>query len=92
MMTGPLARPDRLTELLAERNIYRVANFEGKMGNFKFARARLLNSRGAEHAVRAKHVDGIKTLKSRAGIPIKACLRGRVKRLRGGNKCASGPP
>ncbi|KAJ7431252.1 hypothetical protein B0H11DRAFT_1941956 [Mycena galericulata] len=49
-------------------------------------------SRGAEHAVRAKHVDGIKTSNSRAGTPKKANLRGGVKSLRGGNKSASGPP
>ncbi|KAJ7441910.1 hypothetical protein B0H11DRAFT_2292211 [Mycena galericulata] len=49
-------------------------------------------SRGAEHAVRAKLVDGIKLAKSRAARPKKACLRGGVKCLRGGNKCASGPP
>ncbi|KAJ7433958.1 hypothetical protein B0H11DRAFT_2208625 [Mycena galericulata] len=65
-----------------------------RLGNFKFARARTLkigrarlpNSRGAEHAVRAKYIDGIKMSKSRAGIPKKACLRGGVKSLRGGNK------
>ncbi|KAJ7440639.1 hypothetical protein B0H11DRAFT_1933526 [Mycena galericulata] len=49
-------------------------------------------SRGAEHAVRAKLVNGIKLAKSRAGRPKKASLRGGVKCLRGGNKCASGPP
>ncbi|KAJ7443750.1 hypothetical protein B0H11DRAFT_1931419 [Mycena galericulata] len=49
-------------------------------------------SRGAEHAVGAKLVDGIKLAKSRAGRPKKASLRGGVKCLRGGNKCASGPP
>ncbi|KAJ7480438.1 hypothetical protein B0H11DRAFT_1915847 [Mycena galericulata] len=51
----------------------------GKMGNFKFARARTLkigrarlpNSHGAEHAVRAKYVDRIQTSKSRTGIPKK---------------------
>ncbi|KAJ7501709.1 hypothetical protein B0H11DRAFT_1907634 [Mycena galericulata] len=50
------------------------------------------HTRGAEHAVRAKYVDPIKTSKSRAGTPKKACLRGGVKSLRGGNKSASGPP
>ncbi|KAJ7495759.1 hypothetical protein B0H11DRAFT_2389356 [Mycena galericulata] len=51
----------------AERNKKQSAHlptFAGKMGNFKFARARFPNSRGAvEHAVRAKHVDGIKMAK-----------------------------
>ncbi|KAJ7429457.1 hypothetical protein B0H11DRAFT_2406428 [Mycena galericulata] len=42
-------------------------------------------SRGAEHAVRAKHVDGIKLPNSRAGTPKKASLRGGVKSLRGGH-------
>jgi hypothetical protein len=64
---------------------------EGKMGNFKFARARTLkiararlpNSRGAEHAVRAKHVDEIKTSKSRAGISKKGMFAARGHKFAG---------
>ncbi|KAJ7440526.1 hypothetical protein B0H11DRAFT_1933694 [Mycena galericulata] len=50
------------------------------------------NSRGAEHAVRAEYVDGIKASKSRAGILKKACLRGGVKSLQGGNESECRPP
>ncbi|KAJ7441277.1 hypothetical protein B0H11DRAFT_2351016 [Mycena galericulata] len=71
--------------------IYTGREARQRARKFGFARAGP-KSRGAEHAVRAKHVDGIKLPNSRAGTPKKASLRGGVKSLRGGNKSASGPP
>ncbi|KAJ7451427.1 hypothetical protein B0H11DRAFT_1927750 [Mycena galericulata] len=81
---------------------YSSSKLYGGITKESFARARKFgfsnaavwvpNSRGAEHAVRAEYVDGIKASKSRAGILKKACLRGGVKSLQGGNESKCRPP